>query len=152
MSTTTDRTRTIAYGAELPVPPTRAFAVVSDPEQWPRFFTGMQSAEKDPGWGRPGGRGRMVNRFLGATVRSDLEVLEWDPGRTFRYRGVQPGRPDTDNRREFEAVPGGTRLRATTTVVLRPGPAGWLDRLQVRALQRIYDRAMRRLPQVLADG
>jgi uncharacterized protein YndB with AHSA1/START domain len=146
------RTRTITYGTVLPVPPERAFAVVTDPARWPEFSAGTVSAETDPGWGRPGGRGRMVNRFLGATVRSELEVLEWEPGRAFRYRGTQPGRPATDNRRTFEALPGGTRLRASTTVVLRPGPLGLLDRLQVRVLQRVYDRAMARLPQVVASS
>lgn len=143
--------RSISYGAVLPVPPDQAFAVVSEPTRWPGFFEGMASAERDDDWGRPGARGRMVNRFLGATVRTSIEILEWEPGRRFRFRGRQDGRPDTDNLRLFEPVEGGTRLRGTTTITLRPGFPGLLDRISLRVLQRVYDRAMSRLPDVVHD-
>lgn len=149
--------RTITYGAVLAVPPERAFAVVADPTAWPRFFEAMVTAEVDPDWGRPGGHARMVNRFLGTAVRTEIEILEWEPARRFRYLGRQPGRPDMDNLRIFEEarLPGtagpGTRLRASTTIILRTGAAGLVDRLSVRVLQRVFDRAMLRLPDVAAD-
>jgi hypothetical protein len=47
--------KTITVGAELPVRPDRASAVVSDPAARPRFFDAMRSARVTRGWGRPGG-------------------------------------------------------------------------------------------------
>lgn len=142
-------TARIEYGADLPVPPDRAFAVVADPGRWPEFFSGMRSAEADPGWAAVGGRGRTVNRFLGATVRTEMEVVEWEPGRRLRWRGTQPGRPDTDNLRTFEPTAGGTRLRGSTTITVRRGPRGVVDRLSLRVLQRVYDRAMTELTRLV---
>ncbi len=138
-------TRRIEYGADLPVPPDRAFAVVADPTRWPEFSAGTRSAETDPGWAGVGGRGRMVNGFLGTTVRTEMEVVEWEPGRRLRWRGTQPGRPTTDNLRTFEPIAGGTRLRGSTTIAVRRGPLGVVDRLSLRVLQRVYDRAMTEL-------
>jgi uncharacterized protein YndB with AHSA1/START domain len=141
--------RQIAYEAVLPVPPDRAFEFVSDPSNWPAFFRAVRSAEASPGWGRPGGRGRMVTSFLGRTVNSDLEVTEWDPPRGFRYTARQRGRPDLDNRRVFAEVAEGTRLIGTTRIPARRGLRGLVDRFSLRVLHRAYGRAMTRLPHVL---
>jgi hypothetical protein len=136
----------IAYGAVVPLPPDEAFAFVSDPTTWPLFFAGMRSAEPGSGWGAPGGHGRMVNRFIGKDVVSELELTEWDQPRAFRYTSRQQGRPDLDNRRTFTPVGGGTQLRGTTTLAPRPGLRGVGDRLVLRVLARVYARAMRELP------
>jgi len=140
----------IEYGAELPVPPAEAFAFVSDPLNWPRFITNLVSAVGDDDWGRVGGHGQMTTKFLGRTVESTMELTTWDPPREFRYRSRQPGAPDLDNRRTFEPIPNGTRLRGTTVVVPRPGVAGLADRAQVLALRRLYAGAMKRLPEVFS--
>jgi hypothetical protein len=141
--------RTISYQAVLQVAPDRAFAFVSDPRDWPMFFDAVRSAEALTGWGRPGGRGRLVTSFLGRTVTSDLEVTEWDPPRMFRYTARQRGRPDLDNRRVFEEHQGGTRLIGTTRITPRGGLHGLVDRLSLRVLRRVYRKAMARLPEVL---
>jgi uncharacterized protein YndB with AHSA1/START domain len=143
--------RQIRYEAVLPVTPDRAFEFVSDPSNWPVFFDAVQSAEAPTGWGRPGGRGRMVTKFLGRTVESDLEVTEWDPPRTFRYTARQRGRPDLDNRRVFDEVAQGTRLTGTTRIPARRGLHGLVDRMSLRILHRAYRRAMTRLAHTL-DG
>src|SRR5215204_873625 len=91
----------IAYGAVVPLPPEAAFAFVSDPTTWPRFFDALESAGPLDGWGAVGGRGRMTTRFLGSSVTSELELTEWDPPRAFRYTARQAGRPDLDNLRVF---------------------------------------------------
>ena len=91
----------------------------------------------------------MTTRFLGRTVESAMEITTWDPPREFRYRSRQPGAPDLDNRRTFEPIPQGTRLRGTTVVVPRPGVAGLADRAQVLALRRLYAGAMKRLLEVI---
>jgi hypothetical protein len=143
------RYREIRYGAVLPVEPDRAFGFVSDPGNWPEFFPGIRSTDASPGWGRPGGRGRMVTSFLGRAVASDLEVTEWDPPRAFRYVARHHGRPDLDNHRVFEPAGPGTRLVGTTRIPVRPGPRGLVDRVSLRVLRRMYGRAMDRLPDVL---
>jgi len=79
----------IAYGAVVPLPPEAAFAFVSDPTTWPRFFDALESAEPLDGWGTVGGRGRMTTRFLGSSVTSELELTEWDPPRAFRYTAAR---------------------------------------------------------------
>jgi glyoxylase-like metal-dependent hydrolase (beta-lactamase superfamily II) len=139
----------IEYGADLPTPPAEAFAFVSDPRNWPAFISSLVSAAGDDDWGRVGGHGRMTTRFLGRTIESTMELTTWDPPREFRYRSRQPGAPDLDNRRTFEPIPTGTRLRGTTVVVPRPGAAGLADRAQVLALRRLYAGAMKRLPEVI---
>lgn len=101
--------REVVFGADLTAPPVRAFAFVSDPRNWPRFFASMRSAEIIDGWEQPGGRARLVTRFLGMDVVSDLELLEWDPPHAFRFVARQRGRPELDNRRTFTATAGGTR-------------------------------------------
>lgn len=142
----------ISYGARPPVPPDPAFALVADPNRWPEFFARMRSAEAHPGWAAVGGRGRMVNEFLGTTVRTEMEVVEWEPGRRLRWRGTQPGRLDTDNLRSFEPLADGTRLCGSTNIVLRRGPPGPVDRISLRVLQRVYDEAMTRLVHLLTTA
>jgi hypothetical protein len=143
-----ERSEEIAYGAVLPMDPDRAFAFVSEPANWPRFFASVRSAEAGPDWYRVGGHGRMVTSFLGRDVTSDLELTSWDAPREFRYVARQRGRPDLDNRRVFVATEGGTRLAGTTRIRRRPGLAGLADRLTLRVLHGVFRKAMRRLPEV----
>jgi hypothetical protein len=136
----------LSYGATLPVPPSRAFAFVADPANWPTFFDGVRSVRKDDDWAGTGGHAHLTTAFLGRKVESHLEVTVWDPPREFRYVARQAGAPDLDNRRVFEPDPGGTRLRGTTEVLPRRGAVSVLDRGQVLVLRRVYARAMGRLP------
>lgn len=136
----------ITYSAVVPAPVEEAFDFVSNPANWPTFFRQMTSAEVLEGWGHPGGTARMVNRVLGQEVVTDVELVEWNPPHGFRYVGHNRGRAQTDNRRVFEAVPGGTRLTGTTTAQVGAGLAGLLDRVTLVAARRVFDRAMKRLP------
>jgi glyoxylase-like metal-dependent hydrolase (beta-lactamase superfamily II) len=147
---TRSHTESIDYGAVLPLSEEEAFAFITDPDTWPSFFDSLRSTERDPDWGRPGGHARMTNRILGRTVRSELELTEWDPPRRFAYLAHHPGDPDVDNRRDLEAAPGGTRLHGTTTIVVRPGAAGMADRARLRLLDRMYRKAMAKVPEVAA--
>ncbi len=141
-------TERISYGAVVPLPPTEAFAFVSDPGNWHLFFDSVRSAEADADWGDVGGHARMTNAMLGRTIESELELTVWDPPREFRYTARQPGRPDLDNRRVFVPLPDGTRLQGTTESQPRGGLAGLTDQMLGQALQRMYDKAMAKLPQV----
>jgi glyoxylase-like metal-dependent hydrolase (beta-lactamase superfamily II) len=143
-------TEHLDYGAVLPLSEKEAFAFITDPDTWPSFFDHLRLTERDPDWGRTGGHARMTNRILGRTLRSELELTEWDPPRAFRYVAHQAGEPDLDNRRVFEAVPGGTRLHGTTTMVVRAGTAGVTDRARLRVMDRMYRKAMAKVPEVAA--
>ena len=131
----------ITYGALIPLPVDEAFDFVTDPANWPTFVP-MESAQALEGWGAPGGKARMVTRFLGRDVTTDLELLEWSRPNKFRYIGRNEG-PDMDNSRVFEAVPGGTRLTATTTVHRGPGLSALVALVAIRRLMR---RGMKELP------
>lgn len=139
----------ISYGAVLPGVPAEAFAFVSYPATWPLFFVSVESACAGDDWGGVGGHASLVTRFLGMSVTSTLALTEWDPPHAFRYTARQPRRPDLDNHRVFEPVAGGTRLTGTTRMVPRPGVKGLLDRLSLRVLARVYDKAMRQLPGIV---
>jgi glyoxylase-like metal-dependent hydrolase (beta-lactamase superfamily II) len=136
----------LSYGAMLPVPPSDAFAFVADPPNWPTFFDGIRSSRKDDDWAGIGGHAHMTTTFLGRNVESHLEITAWDPPREFRYVARQAGGPDLDNRRVFEPVSGGTRLRGTTAVLPRGGAMSLVDRGQILVLRRVYAKAMSRLP------
>ena len=143
--------RTIRYGAVLPLPPDEAFAFLSDPSTWPRFFRELVSATAGPGWGTVGGQGRMVPRVGPLRLPVELELTAWEPPRAFRYTARRPGSPDLDNERVLSPVAdGGTRLTATTTLRPRPGPLGVLDRVTLRLLALVFARGMRRLPAAAA--
>lgn len=139
----------ISYTATLHVPPEEAFDFVSEPEHWPRFIDSMQSAQKSASWGTVGGRARMVTKILGRTVMSELVITEWNPPHRFRYTARQLGAPDLDNLRVFEGLDGETRLTGSTTLVFRSGLKGIADRVRLVALERLYHRAMRKLPEVI---
>jgi carbon monoxide dehydrogenase subunit G len=141
----------ISYGAVLPLPPEEAFRFVADPVNWPLFFPGVRSVDKDDDWGRVGGHARLTTVVLGRSLTMDLELTEWDPPRSFRYTVSQGGQPgNDDNRRTLEPVRGGTRLTGTTEIPTRPGPAGLLDRLQMLVVRRVFMAAMARLPDAAA--
>jgi carbon monoxide dehydrogenase subunit G len=141
----------ISFGAVLPLPPQEAFRFVADPVNWPLFFPGVRSVDKDDDWGTVGGHARLTSVVLGRSLTMDLELTEWDPPRSFRYTVSQGGKPgNDDNRRTFEPVPGGTRLIGTTEIPTRPGPAGLLDRLQMLVVHRAFTAAMTRLPDAAA--
>ena len=137
----------ISYGAVLPLPPEEAFRFVADPVNWPLFFPGVRSVNKDDNWGRVGGHARLTSVVLGRSLTMDLELTEWDPPRAFRYTVSQGGRPgNDDNRRTFEPVSGGTRLAGITEIPTRRGPAALLGRLQMLLVRRVFAAAMARLP------
>lgn len=136
----------ITYGAVLPLPPEQAFDFVSDAASWPTFFESMESAEALQGWGSPGGKARMVNKFLGRLLVSELELVEWDRPHRFRYTARTAGRPDMDNVRTFDAVPGGTRLRGTTSARARRAVGGVFDIISLLAFHQTIKRAMKQLP------
>ncbi len=135
------------YGAVIPLPPEQAFAFLTDPLNWPSFFSSVRAASKDAGWEGIGGRAHLTTAFLGRTFTSEMVMALWEPPRELGYVSRQPGAPTLNNHRVLEPVPGGTRLQGTTEMTLRPGLPGVLDRIHERALRRMYTAAMARLPE-----
>ncbi|MBK6763414.1 MAG: SRPBCC family protein [Micrococcales bacterium] len=138
----------ISYGAVVPLPPDEAFAFVSDPEKWPTFFESMRSVEKGDDWGAVGGHARMTNVLLGRSIESELELTAWDPPREYRYTARQPG-PGAALPKGVRAGTRGTQLSGTTEAALRRGLSGLIDRVWARALQGMFAKAMRRLPEAV---
>lgn len=139
----------ISFGAVLPVTQDEAFAFVSDPRRWPLFYHYIQTVERLDGWGRVGGRIRIVSQSMGEHENADLELVEWDQPREFTYTMVELGRPDVVVRQVFEPDDGGTRLTGTATVTVRRGLGGTVDRWRCRGLRRRYEHAMSRLSDVI---
>ena len=135
----------------LQLPAEQAFAIVADPVNWPLFTPNVRSLDKDDDWGRVGGHAHVTSVVLGRSVIMDLELTEWDPPRSFRYKVSQGGKPgNDDNRRLFEPVIDGTRLTGTTEIPARRGLAGLLDRSQMRIAHHVFTAAMARLPSAAA--
>lgn len=83
----------ITYHAVLPLPPDEAFAFVADPLNWPLFFPGVRSVDKDVDWGHLGGHARLTSVILGRSLTMSLELTEWDPPVAFRYTVSQGEAP-----------------------------------------------------------
>ncbi len=141
----------VTYEVVVPTTQEVAFAFVSNPDNWTRFIKGLQSARGDDDWGRVGGHGHAVLRFLGRDVRSELEITKWDPPHGFSYIMAPEGRPPVDNRRTFEAVTAGTHFVGTSTGTPRSGLAGLFDRVQLRMVKRVMDTSLHRLATLLPN-
>jgi hypothetical protein len=71
------------YGTTLAVPIEEAFAFVTAPESWPQVSrTTVQSLS---GWGEVGGKAQVVQPFMGRSIVSELELVEWEAPVRFRY-------------------------------------------------------------------
>jgi hypothetical protein len=137
----------ITYGAVLAVPIEEAFAFVTAPETWPQVSrTTVQSLS---GWGAVGGKAQVVQPFMGRSIVSEFEVVEWEAPVRFRFLTRNDAGPTLETTYVFEEVPEGTRLTGTTEGDPRPGLRGLSDRFAGRLLQPVYDRTMLRMSEVL---
>jgi uncharacterized membrane protein len=88
-------------------PVAEVFAYVTDVRNVPEWQESAESAE----WIDEGKRFRERRSFMGRTAEIELEVTAFEPERRFDVRAVKA--PVTfEIRHSFEAVDGGTRLRA----------------------------------------
>jgi uncharacterized protein YndB with AHSA1/START domain len=143
----------ITYGALIPLPPDEAFDFVSNPENWPKFFSTMTSARSLEGWGTPGGKARLTINVRGRALVSELQLLEWDRPHHIRY--IAQNRLDdaadtvaTVNDRRFEAADGGTRLIASTATMPAhaAGLSGLNQNLALLASRRTWRQGMEEIP------
>ena len=135
----------------LPVSADTVFSFVTDPENWPLFIPGIESATPVADWGAVGGTAQAKGTFLGRPIWAEVLVVEWHASVRFRYRMRRPGRADLDSIRLFEEVAGGTQLTGETEVIPRPGLRYILDHVDAWVLDRRTGRAMRNLTQIMDD-
>jgi hypothetical protein len=139
----------------LPVAVGAAFAYITAPGNWPRYWPGLTRVHGPAGarWRRPGDRVVVGMRLLGREVALQMTLLKFDEGRLMRYTSRQRGLPDALHERHFEAAPGGCRYRLAVTFAPRTGLAGLYDRLVVRrAVARALHHTLVNLAALLGGG
>jgi uncharacterized protein YndB with AHSA1/START domain len=107
------------YEFDLPVPPARAFAVLSDPERDPEWQSACVAARLLNGEARPGCRYEITFELIGKRMQFTVEIDEFVPGQRskfhsldgpFQYVGTytytEPVAGSTHVRWEFEVEPG----------------------------------------------
>jgi uncharacterized membrane protein len=100
-------------------PVEEVFAVVSNPENYPKWIS--SSVEVKMASGRLIGVGttfRPVVKFLGRQIESETEITEYEPNRRYVEKSISGPFP-VENSLTFERVEGGTRVSLTT--VAEPG-------------------------------
>jgi uncharacterized protein YndB with AHSA1/START domain len=118
-------------------PVEEVFAVVSNPEGYRRWSPGLVDVKKTTEG--PVGLGttwRLVRQVLGQRLQGDLELVEYEPNRTFSLDSK--GRPFPGvSRWTFDTVGGGTRVR----LILEAEPGGFF-RLAEPLLRSLTKKTM----------
>ena len=130
--------------------PRSVWDFIADPENGPRWQEGAVSTRMTtPGPVRLGSAMEHVGRWLGMRLRTHAIVTVFDPPSAFGYDITSSmSRSPSLMRYTLEAVPEGTRLTLSNewTLPWFMGPFGSLLR---RSVQRMFDRDVRRLRDVL---
>ena len=117
-----------------------AFAFITDPGNWQRFWPGFVRIADGSRWSAPGDETRLVTRLLGREVELRMTLLRFERNRLVEYRSTQRGLPDARHERHFAADGPGFRYRLVVEYEPRPGFRGLYDRFVVR---RGVGRALR---------
>jgi len=121
------------------VPVERAFAIVTDVANWPRFWPGYVRLEPGSSWGAQGDTARLVTRILGRERTLTMTITDFEPNRLVAYTSTQPGLPDARHERHFEPDAGGFTYRLVVEVEPGSGLRGLLDRVALpRGIRRAY--------------
>jgi len=80
----------------------RAFAFVTNPENWWKFWPGYVRLEPGSHWNASGDEARLVARLLGRERALTLTLTTFEPNRLVGYTSTQPGLPDAHHERHFE--------------------------------------------------
>lgn len=113
----------IEASVEIRAPAHAVFDVVSTPERLPQWNRSVSEARRlGDGPVQMGSRATMMGKVLGRPMRSETEVVGFEPPRSFETRAIQG--PPLRTAFRLEAVPFGTRLAITVSGDLPGGRAG----------------------------
>ena len=104
------------------VPVERAFAFVTNPGNWWKFWPGYVRLDPGSRWNASGDEARLVVRLLGRERELTLTLTTFEPNRLVAYTSTQPGLPDAYHERQFEPDGDGFLYR----LVVEYEPRAWL--------------------------
>jgi uncharacterized protein YndB with AHSA1/START domain len=130
------------------VPVERAFAFVTNPENWWKFWPGYVRLEPGSRWNASGDGARLVVRLLGRDRELTLTLTTFEPNRLVAYTSTQPGLPDAYHERHFEPEGDGFLYRLVVEYEPRASLAWIFDAtLLPLAIRRALERTSTALEQ-----
>jgi uncharacterized membrane protein len=99
----------IEHTIEIDRPVDEVFSFLADPENLPRWQSGLLEVRREPGPSGVGARHLEVRSMLGKRIEQTLEVTALDPGAQFDLAVVQ-GPVQLTVRHTFERTDTGTRV------------------------------------------
>jgi uncharacterized protein YndB with AHSA1/START domain len=130
------------------VPVERAFAFVTNPENWWKFWPGFVRLEPGSRWNASGDEARLVIRLLGRERELTLTLTTFEPNRLVAYTSTQPGLPDACHERHFEPEGDGFLYRLVVEYEPRASLAWIFDATVLpRAIRRTFTQTFAALEQ-----
>jgi|SRR6266540_1187974 uncharacterized membrane protein len=132
-------------------PVEEAFAATSNPENYPKWISGIIEVKKtSEGPLGVGTTYRSVVTFLGRRIESEVEFTEYKPNRKIAQKSISGPFP-AENSTTFERVDGGTRV----TLTLRGEVGGFFklaEPLLVSMLKRQSEADLANLKELMESG
>jgi uncharacterized protein YndB with AHSA1/START domain len=130
------------------VPVERAFAFITNPENWRKFWPGYVRLEPGSRWNVSGDEARLVIRLLRRERELTLTLTTFEPNQRVAYTSTQPGLPDAYHERHFERDGDGFLYR----LVVEYEPRRWIawmvdSTLLPRAIRRSFEQTFAALEQ-----
>ena len=145
-------TRRVEAVHRFDVPVERGFAFITDTANWSSYWPGFVRLEAGSRWKEPGDTSRIVTRLLGRDRELVMTLRAFEQDRLVTYTSTQPGLPDAEHERHFEADGNGFRYRLVVEYEPRGGVAGLVDRtLLPRAIRRALESTITALDEALAS-
>jgi len=145
-------TRRVEAVHRFDVPVERGFAFITDTANWSSYWPGFVRLEAGSRWKEPGDTSRIVTRLLGRDRELVMTLRAFEQDRLVTYTSTQPGLPDAQHERHFEADGEGFRYRLVVEYEPRGGFAGLIDRVLLpRAVRRALESTTTALDEALAS-
>jgi uncharacterized protein YndB with AHSA1/START domain len=130
------------------VPVERAFAFITNTENWRKFWPGFVRLEPGSRWNVSGDEARLVIRLLRRERELTLTLTTFEPNQLVAYTSTQPGLPDAYHERHFEGDGDGFLYR----LVVEYEPRRWIawivdSTLLPRAIRRSFEHTFAALEQ-----
>lgn len=132
------------------VPVERGFAFITDTANWSKFWPGFIRVAAGSRWAASGDTARLVTRLMGRERELTMMLTAFEPNRLVTYTSTQPGLPQAQHERYFEAIGGGFRYRLLVEYEPRSGLVGLFDRLLLaRGVRGAFERTFTALDREL---